>query len=318
MEQKKTLWIIAAVGVFLLVVLGGACIVYSPSKKSPQVIASSKPVTEKQSSSGWSNPPQTPSYQNNDFQRPDFNAPSTGKVNEMVVVSENTTVYDLNKNATPSTTETAPAQSTTIDLNALKRELTAEVAAAATNNAQPQSINITVTMPEKETPAPVIVTSDYYTGKVQETAPKAATPATPATTSKPVEKKETTTVASTKPVTTKPATTAKPAASTTSTATAKPAATTTAKPAAPKTVTRFWVQVAAYTNKKTAESAREILTSNKITSDIFTYQDAKGKLFYRVRVGPYTTKSEAEYWQAKINKIDDFKNSQSYVTSTTD
>ena len=86
-----------------------------------------------------------------------------------------------------------------------------------------------------------------------------------------------------------------------------------AKPAAK---TQFWVQVAAYSSKKTAENARAVLDANKITADIFTHKDAKGNLFYRVRVGPYTTKSEAEYWRSKIIKISEFSKAESYVTST--
>jgi cell division protein FtsN len=85
-----------------------------------------------------------------------------------------------------------------------------------------------------------------------------------------------------------------------------------------KAITRYWVQVAAYSNKKGAENARSILDENKIPSDIFTYTDTKNNLFYRVRIGPYTTKSEAEYWKARIEEIDFFKTSQCYVTTTTD
>jgi hypothetical protein len=59
------------------------------------------------------------------------------------------------------------------------------------------------------------------------------------------------------------------------------------------------------------------LDENRIPADIFTYEDNKGKLFFRVRVGPYTTKSEAEYWRTRINKIDTFAKAESYVTSTT-
>ena len=60
------------------------------------------------------------------------------------------------------------------------------------------------------------------------------------------------------------------------------------------------------------------MDENKIPSDIFTYTDTKNNLFYRVRIGPYTTKSEAEYWKARIEEIDFFKTSQCYVTTTTD
>ena len=85
---------------------------------------------------------------------------------------------------------------------------------------------------------------------------------------------------------------------------------------APATKTQFWVQVAAYSSKKAAEGARSVLDENKITADIFTYKDSKDNLFYRVRVGPYTTKSEAEYWKSKIIKISEFSKAESYITST--
>ena len=96
MEQKKTLWIIAAVGIFLLVVLGGAAIVYRSSVKDTPIIASAK-TTDKQAQAGWSN--QSAQANNNEIQRPGFDSMQTNKVNEMYVVSENTTVYDLNKSA---------------------------------------------------------------------------------------------------------------------------------------------------------------------------------------------------------------------------
>lgn len=296
MEQKKTLWIIAAVGIFLLTVLGVAWgIVRSSADYTSYKVE--KPATERhvKGKKGWenSNNPNPPEFtkDNHEFKRPEFN---NSKVNEMFVVSENTTVYDTRKTEDKNA---AQNQSTTIDLNSLKRELSAELAAQTQN---PQNINITVTMPERENTAPVVITSDYYTGKESETPAK----------------KETVT-AVTKKEEVSPAPKAKETPKSTPTKVEKTAPVKTTV-STPKTVTRYWVQVAAYTNKKTAENARAILSDNKISSDIFTYQDNKNKLFYRVRVGPYTTKSEAEYWQAKIIKIDDFKSAQAYVTSTTD
>ena len=304
MEQKKTLWIIAGVSFFLLVVFGVAFIAFKPSMKYSPTIAK-RPAVEKkaQLDNGWSNPP-APSAQDSSKQTSEL---STAKVNDMFVVSENTTVYDITKANQQIASESQPAsQSTTIDLNALKRELTAELAAQAQASGQtPQNINITVTMPERKPEAQsVVIASDYYTGKAKEEAPAAK----PVAKAEPAPaKKQTPAPAKTTQVVQKPAPKAEEKAP------AKAASAT-----ATKTVTRFWVQVAAYTNKKTAENAREVLSDNKISSDIFTYQDNKNRLFYRVRVGPYTTKSEAEYWQAKISKISDFSNEQSFVTSTND
>ena len=261
MEQKKTLWIIAAVGVFLLVVLGVPAILHYPARNQVPAYASISPVEKKTASNGWTKA------------SPDVSAPSTlpsdvpaTKVNDLVVLADNATVYSQEVKG-----------ATTIDLNALKNELINETVAQT----QPQNINITVTVPEtKETEVPV---TTYATEKTT-------------TTVKTVQKAEP-----------KPVKTAK----------AAPAQTAPAPKAEPKK-TQYWVQVAAYSNKKGAEGARTILDENKIPSDIFTYRDNKDKLYYRVRVGPYTTKSEAEYWRTKIIKISEIDNANdSYITSTT-
>ena len=59
-----------------------------------------------------------------------------------------------------------------------------------------------------------------------------------------------------------------------------------------------------------------VLAENKIPAEVFTYTDAKKQVFYRVRVGPYTTKTEASFWKEKILKIDQFKDSKAYVTDS--
>ena len=295
MEQKKTLWIIAAVSVFLLVVMGAAVILYNPVIGNSKKTAGINPVektaqVQTSSASGWTNT------------NAQTEAVSSPQVNDMFVVSENTTVLGFNQ---PAQTEAA-AQSTTIDLNALKRELASE---AALNPNPSQNINITVNLSDKENQAkveepPVILTTEYYTGKAKEAeaAEKASS----------VKKTELAKASST--ADTKTAASSSKTSSSTSKASTSSANASTTKAASP--VTRFWVQVAAYSNKKTAENARSVLSDKKINSDIYTYEDNKSKLFYRVRVGPFTTKSEAEYWQSKIVEIADFSKAGSYVTST--
>lgn len=261
MEQKKTLWIIAAVGAFLLVVIGAAAIMYSPAKAPTPAIASVSPVAKVSTNSGWTN--------NQPIAIPDG---ISTKASEVVVLADNATVYEMQTK-----------DSTTIDLNSLKQESAAEV--------QPQNINITVNIPEvssKETTNKVTVTPPEVRNE-----PKAAVKTEPAKSASAPAPKVTTKVVS------KSTTTATPA------------------PKAEPKKTQFWVQVAAYSNKKGAEGARSILDENKIPADIFTFRDNKDRLFYRVRVGPYTTKSEAEYWRSKIIKIDDFAKAESFVTSTT-
>lgn len=317
MEQKKTLWIIAAVSVFMLVVMGAAMIIYKPATGASRKVASIKPVektvqtqTQTQSQSGWTN--STPA---------ETAVTSSPQVSDMFVVSENTTVLDLGQ-ANASNAAAPENQSTTIDLNALKRELAADAALAQTN---PQNINITVNVSDKNTSSkveepPVVLTTEYYTGKAKEaeeyekatavkkteTAPKAAVAKGPST--------GTGTAGKGTGTPGKSSGSAEKSSGTAGAAKAAPAKSSTAAKTA--AVTRFWVQVAAYSNKKTAENARSVLSDKKINSDIYTYEDAKSKLFYRVRVGPFTTKSEAEYWQSKIVEISDFSKAGSYVTST--
>ena len=279
MEQKKTLWIIAAVGVFLLVVLGVPAILHYPSRNPVPAYASISPVEKSKTSSGWTKP------------AAEVSAPD--KVNDLVVLADNATVYSPNV-TTPASTVSADG-ATTIDLNALKNEIISE-----TQSSQPQNINITVNIPETKTTEKTTEKTTVITPFAEPKAPKAEvakadTPKAPApVTSKPVKEKVT-----------KPASQPKVAA--------QPAPAAKVEPKK----TQFWVQVAAYSNKKGAESARSVLDENKIPSDIFTYRDNKDKLYYRVRVGPYTTKSEAEYWRTKIVKIKEIDNANdSYVTST--
>lgn len=77
---------------------------------------------------------------------------------------------------------------------------------------------------------------------------------------------------------------------------------------------KYWVQAASYTSKKTADGARATLEESRIPAEVFTFKDSKNQLFYRLRVGPYTTKSEAEYWKNRVAQIDQFKNVKSYIT----
>lgn len=293
MEQKKTLWIIAAVGVFLLVVIGVVGLPFYLRKTnfiSPNT--STYSVEKTVSSSGWTNSPdKTSNSTNQPVALPDN---GNSKVSEMIVFADNATVYETAKKDSEN--------QTTIDLNDLKRGFIED----SKNEVQPQNINITLNIPEPT--KTVIETAPVTTTINKVEAPKevAKVPVeTPVVESTPAKTTSTSTVTKVTAKNTK--TTAK----STKTAAAAPA------PKAEPKKTQFWVQVAAYSNKKGAESARSVLDSNKIPADIFTYKDNKDKLFYRVRVGPYTTKSEAEYWRSRIVKIDDFSKAESYVTSTT-
>ncbi|MCQ2573106.1 MAG: SPOR domain-containing protein [Treponema sp.] len=278
MEQKRTLWIIAAAGMFLLVVLGAAFILYSPAQKSaPQAITKKYEIPNPavQNPQGWTNVPG--SYNENQLLPP-------GEIHtkDLTVYTDNAVVYGRESD-----------EGTTIDLNALK----AAQNMAPAQETFPQNINITVNIPDAKTESPVQPVYVAQNEKVYEAPAEKA----------PVSVKKAETVKNVAAVKTQPK--AAPA-------TKQSSKTDEAKIVEKKqaVISQYWVQAAAYSNKKSAENARTILDDNKIPADIFTYQDAKGKVFYRVRVGPYTTKSEAEYWRTKIEKIDVFSTAESYIT----
>lgn len=300
MEQKKTLWIIASVGAFLLLVLGIAWFNYSPKDNFTTPSYAKVQKEDFSRGNGWKKqvpvPPPAPDFENT-------------KVEEIVVVADNATVVGMNN--------TNSDQSTTIDLNALKKELIMEqkTGVESVNNFEsthkestlteqavpvPQNINITVNVPEFNTE----IKKENFVKKANNFPSK-----------KNVEKPENIVakeVPAKKEI--KKSAPAKVVVENDSKSTVK-VSVDTQKPE--KLITQYWVQVAAYGSKKAAETARSVLDENRIPSDIFTYKDNKENLFYRVRVGPYTTKSEAEYWRTRINKIDQFSKAESYVTSTT-
>lgn len=315
MEQKKTLWIIAAAGVFLLVVLATAGIMYSPAKNQEQAIRTTVSYSknnENSNDTGWINNQENSSTEKKDF----------------IVFSENTTVYELagknqktndfvNESPKSVSEDQQPvSESNTIDLNLLKNDLlpqnqprepqqniniTVNVPANKSENSENKSVN-QLQAPEQVSKADkTVLENDYYVGT--SSVKKDSKPAP----QKQVQP-QSVNVAKTEPAKAKPV--SKPVAKSTSN-TAKTVSTTQEN-----LVTQYWVQVASYSNKKGAESARSVLDSNKIPADVFTYVDNKENMFFRVRVGPYTTKSEAEYWRSKINNINEFAKAESYVTST--
>lgn len=269
MDQKKTLWIIAAVGVFLLVVVGAAMIIYSPSQTGESSMASlqspnntwTKPVETKPvvpentvvgsgETAGTGTVPESLPGINTDVQNQGSVLPTTA-VDSVNVITGTTNVYDLG------------TTTTTIDLNALKES----AAVKPVNQAGVAATTKPVTTEKKDAAA---VKTPPAKESVKETAPAKAV----------VAETEKTAVA----------------------------------PKAP--ADQYWVQVASVTSKVNAENAKQILLDNKIQCEIFTHQDDSGVLYYRLRVGPYTTKTEAEYWQGLISSINEFSGNQSYITNS--
>ncbi|MDR2661807.1 MAG: SPOR domain-containing protein, partial [Treponema sp.] len=111
----------------------------------------------------------------------------------------------------------------------------------------------------------------------------------------------------------------KPTAAAVPTAPAKPAAPAPVKPkaaapapkaetpapaAAPRQRYRdFWVQAGSFSTRERADGVKHILDDKGISA-VITNQDINGNTYYRVRIGPYTSQNEADYWLAMIKSID--------------
>lgn len=276
MEQKKTLWIIAASGVFLLVVLGAALLLNS----SPASVPTTAAITtiDRTPVAATSETPDIASIQTSEnvldsntlaFQKnesgisgeenafePIANAESGAQANAVQVDSANLTI---NTNTTNIELKTAVAPSS--NLTATSRA--GEEALAKANGSSKSSNYVASAQNEKNVAA----------------TKSNSSPASYSTSVKSAQNTQKKAVSASAPL-----------------------------------ATKYWVQAASFTNKKSADSARTELDENKIPAEVFTYKDKKDTLFYRVRVGPYTTKSEAEYWKSRIGSLDFFKDTQSYVT----
>ena len=75
----------------------------------------------------------------------------------------------------------------------------------------------------------------------------------------------------------------------------------------------YWVQAGSFSTQVRAEDVRVTLASKGITS-IIENRDVNGQNFFRVRIGPYTSQNEADYWLSLVKTINGFEGSQIWLT----
>ncbi len=298
MEQKRTLWILIATGVFLCVVIGAAFLFFGNSQKTntsamtlkdsgmiwvspesgmqgqeasytdftagPAIADANKQEEEK---SPLSSPYAFTEEDNSDVQIASGEAKTDSSAEKEKLAELQTDSLTVIARGTTNVYQLPSADSavdtTTIDLNGLKN-----YKATSTVTAQNQAAK------------------DAMDKTAKESAPKYLSSSTNTSSSAKKEsvKKETTTAKAI----------AKPA--TTSSSSAK---------SSEKVPDRFWVQVGSFSNKKNADEARKVLEEKSIKCEVFTYED-KGTLKYRLRAGNYASRTEAEYWKKQIDSIDYF------------
>lgn len=281
MEQKKILWVVVAISVFFLIIFGFALILYSPSKQSPTLSQAPKTIS---------------SYTNKSLES-EFTNANQSKISQDLKdqFDRNTapTSASSNINFTFVAGETHPNTYGTVDVS----ELTTGNAEARTtmqiesSNKQDSTLNPTLALANGEPVADSKQTQSSE--KTKQTTIKTPTSNTAASSNS------------------KTATTATSKATSTKTTQTTPKTTSNTKKAEPQTTTEYWIQTGSFAGKINAEKARDSLTARYLKAEIFT-KDVNSTTTYRVRVGPYTSKSEAEYWLGTIKEIGDF--SSSYIS----
>ena len=267
MEQKKILWVILSVSLFVLIIFGIALFLYSPSRNSATAQAGGETVPYETAGTSAAVDPDLWARDPDRVAGLDRNAPAAVG-----------NIINLN-NLNIISTDGQNGQSNGIDVSELTAQAgTAEVSGLPKDLAAQIGIDTTPEQPEvQSTPAK------------KEAAPQPQTAATVQAQLKPAVEK-------------------KVAQASVSIA---PKAKASAKPAAPQVQTLYWVQTASLANRINAERARDKLAAQHMKVEIFTKETSAG-FTHRVRVGPFTNSTEANYWLNSIKKIEGFE--KSYVT----
>lgn len=267
MEQKKILWVILSVSLFVLIIFGIALFLYSPSRNSATAQAGGETVPYETAGTSAAVDPDLWARDPDRVAGLDRNAPAAAgniiNLNNLNIISPD----GQNGQSNGIDVSELTAQAGAAEVSGLPRDLAAQI-----------GIDTTPEQPEvQSTPAK------------KEAAPQPQTAATVQAQPKPAVEK-------------------KVAQASVSIA---PKAKASAKPAAPQVQTLYWVQTASLANRINAERARDKLAAQHMKVEIFTKETSAG-LTHRVRVGPFTNSTEANYWLNSIKKIEGFE--KSYVT----
>ncbi|MDR1099612.1 MAG: SPOR domain-containing protein [Treponema sp.] len=289
MEKKKLLLVTISVGVFLVIVIGASILVFSPRNPAPAVMAvvSERPIPVGNPGTAQAVPPGIAGSP-----VPVAAPQETGVA--LQVQPATADPADMVRNpggfqslqTPPSTVQAVEETRSSINND------TARPGLAERKDGDSTRVVIDVPRPAAPTAA----------------APTAQAASRPAAAARPAPAAQTTPAARTA----SSSTAGNTAASGGSTArqTAAAPAKTAAAAAAPARSTpqsrtnnnAYWVQTGSYPTKNQADTAKEILASKGLTA-VIENGAVKGEIWYRVRVGPYTSQNEADYWLSLIKTI---------------
>ena len=290
MEEKKIMWVVLSISVFVLVVFGAALFLYSPSKfQSPnasQEFAYIKEISDVSSNSQkvdpdlWSRQGDTvPGFQASDEENNE---------KKSITVIDGSDVEDGKKyiDVSPLNSEKTERLGNGKKLPAeVARELGADVKTekkveevVEKKGKSSKNFNEEINPPSKN--------RDYAGQKEEKTSLTSGKKNDRNGYQKTVENKQVT----------------QPK---------KPSPQQKTAPSKPSIETVYWVQTASLSSKLNAEKARDKLAERHMKVQIFTRDQSTGPT-HRVRVGPFSNMTEAQYWLDSIKNIQGFE--QSYIS----
>ena len=317
MEKKKLLLVAISVGIFLVIVIGASILVLTPKKNG---VETARPI-----------PAGTPGFQPLSFSeavpyeagqpamvdaadmvrnREGLPGLETPPSNTMVQANNFYVNTDPSRNSGPEKA-IASQEGSQLTINVPRPYAAAVPDTPPVGRAAPQEISQVSQVP-KEAPQ---VSESAGAATLSAGEPAATTPAVH--TAKPPAPAKPSVAIAPRPAPAKPSVTvaaAKPAAKPPAPAPARSAPSRPAvEPVPPRALEDYWVQTGSFSAQTRAEGVRETLASKGITS-IIENRDVDGKTYFRVRVGPYTSQNEANYWLALIKSINGFEDSQVWKT----
>ncbi len=299
MEQKKILWITVAIAAFFVIVFGFLAVLYSPSRSTGPALRQAYAAEQKsvQDSALQAASSQTGIDPDTWVRQP---GATPGLDNSLVSTPGNMNLTIVNG-------DNAGTRFGTLDVSGLTKDNQQQAQTGSLN--QPEIVGSAGTglaladgTPITQQPATVQNGQQVQSGISQQTAGAASATQISASSAdasstevnQPVKSKQTTVKEQPKQTSVKASSPA-------------PAA----KKSELKAVTEYWIQTGSFTGKLNAEKARDALNARYLSAEIFT-KEVGGSTTYRVRVGPYASKTEADYWLGTIKEIADF--SGSYIS----
>jgi len=279
MEKKKLLLVAITVGVFLVIAIGAA-IAFTPEEITvpTRVIAASPAPVQTDNTKNDNQPSMVgvPSGTHEPVDNPLPRVQGSGESSGSIVAAQNIPARTSQPTSSPAATETR------------------------------QVIN-------QNAPLTQNVQSNQTSGGNVISVPRPNAAAVPAAPSSPAQPVRTAPLArqNPAPVAVKPA--PKAETSTTQTSRGGNQTASASRPAAPartrETIPKdFWVQAGSFSTVVSAEGVKQSLESRGIKS-VIENRNVDGKDMFRVRIGPYTSQNEADFWLSLVKSIDGFENS---------